>query len=175
MTTITVDPASCSARVSGVVCLGTLFDFEVKFESGVADSETTPAETLIVLFSDDNTALNVAPAVSAQWGGKINLATDEAVALFANKKPHDKETVTVCVWNSTDNRMLGTGSITIKNNPFVFSTNSVEEILLAAFSSRVASLEDKAGKVPDLNTGDWVGLFARTTDGLRQLTFEETA
>jgi len=174
MITITVDPALCSARVSGVVCLGTLFDFEVKFESGTADDETSYSEAVIVLFSDDNVALNTAPTVSAAWGGKINLATSEAVALFTGKKPNDKVTATVGVWNSTDGRMLGTGSITIKNNPFMFSSNIVNELLLAEFASRVAILENRSGKVPDLNTGDWVGLYARTTDGVRQLTFEET-
>lgn len=175
MTTITVDPSLCSARVSGVVCLGTLFDFEVKFESGTADAETSHSEAVIVLFSDDNVALNVAPTVSTAWGGKINLATSEAVALFTGKKPNDKVTATVGVWNSTDGRMLGTGSITIKNNPFVFSSNSVNELLLSEFAARVAVLEARSGRVPDLATGDWVGLYSQTTDGIRQLTFGETA
>lgn len=174
MTTILVDPASYSARVSGVVCLGTAFDVQVTFEGGVEDELTDHAEIVVVLFSDANVALNITPALDAEYAGSIDLATDEAKALFVNQKPNDRVNVTVAVWNSTDRRMLGTGTITIKNNPFVFSSNSVNALLLAAFAARVATLEGKAGKVPHNQTGDWVGLYATGSGETQQLTFEAT-
>jgi len=172
MTTIIVDPASCSAKVSGVVCLGTNFDFELKYADGVTDSETTNGEIVIVLFSDENVALTIPPTVSSELNGRINLATDEAVALFADRKPIDKVVATIGIWNATDRRMLGTGPITIKNNPFVFSTNSVNEMILAAFAARVAVLESQSGKVEHNMTGDWVKLYATGDGEAQQLTFE---